>query len=165
MIPSASDPLGRAKDANFNNGVAKITLASPLLITGANAIATAVDGRTQTSNIGDTNTGTFGSGGNVGVSNVALPTTPRPEIEVTGPNSVAVGLDVQAASATVRNVSLWGFGTSGDNTTNATIRVGNGTAFTAPILTQLTLGASAVGDGTERAAQPGELRQRRFGSR
>lgn len=154
MIPSGADPLGRAKDPNFNNGVAKITLASPLVITGANASATAIDGRTQTSNIGDTNAGTFGSGGSVGVQNVALPTAPRPEVEVTGPNSVAVGLDVQAASALVRNLSMWGFGGVGDNNNNATIRVGSGTAFTAPVITQMTLGASAVGDGGSAPLNP-----------
>ena len=131
--------------AALTGGVAKITLASGLVISGANAGATSLDGRTQTANVGDSNAGSFGTGGVVGVDNIALPTVPKPEVEINGPNSIAVGLDVQAASASVRNLSLWGFGFNGDNNTDATIRVGLSTAFAAPTFTQLVLGASASG--------------------
>ncbi|RYG59365.1 right-handed parallel beta-helix repeat-containing protein, partial [bacterium] len=146
MIPSAADALGRATDPNFVNGVAKITLASGLTITGANAGSTAIDGTRQTANIGDTNAGTFGTGGTVGVQAIALPTLARPEVEIYGPNSIAVGLDIQAASALVRGVSMWGFGSSGDSNTYATIRVGADASsnFTGPTITQVLLGTSAV---------------------
>lgn len=134
----------------LTSGVAKITLASGLAITGANAGSTAIDGRTQTANVGDSNTGSFGSGGTVGVQNVPLPMLPKPEIEINGPNSVLIGLDIQAGSAGVRNVSMWGFGSIGDDNNNATIRVGTtGASFTAPTFTQLLLGASAAFSGTE----------------
>ncbi len=146
MIPSASDPLGRTVDPNFANGVAKITLASGLTITGTNAASTAIDGTRQTANIGDTNAGTFGTGGTVGVQGVALPTLARPEIEITGANGIPIGLDIAANSALVKGVSIWGFGGSGDNNSNATIRVGADSSanFTAPTITQVLLGASAV---------------------
>ncbi|RYX83216.1 DUF11 domain-containing protein [bacterium] len=146
MIPSTSDPLGRTADANFANGVAKITLASGLTITGTNAASTAIDGTRQTVNIGDTNAGTFGTGGTVGVQNIALPTLPRPEIEIYGPRTVPIGLDIAAGSALVKGVSMWGFGTGGDSNTYATIRVGTGSGsnFTPPTITQVLLGTSAV---------------------
>ena len=146
MIPSASDPLGRAKDPNFNNGVAKITLASGLSITGANAASTAIDGNTQTTNIGNTNAGTFGTGGQVGVQNIGLPTLQRPEIEIYGPRTIAVGLNINADSALVRGVAMWGFGSNGNTNSNATIRAGtgSGSSFIGPTIREVLLGTSAV---------------------
>ena len=136
-------------DANFRNGVAKITLASGLTITGANAASTALDGTTQTQNIGDTNAGTFGTGGTVGVQNVALPTLQRPEIEIYGLQTIAVGLDINADSALVRGVSMWGFGNSGNTSSNATIRAGTSStsSFVGPTIREVLLGTSAVPNG------------------
>jgi len=145
-IPSPSDPLGRAADANFASGVAKITLASTLTLTGTNGASTAIDGTTQTQNVGDTNAGTFGTGGTVGVQNVPLPTLPRPEVEIYGPRTVQIGLDIAADSALVKGVAMWGFGTSGDNSSNATIRVGSSATSNSlpPTITQVLLGTTAV---------------------
>ena len=126
----------------LTGGIGKITLASALAITGANAGATSIDGRTQTASIGDTNAGNFGTGGRVGVGNIALPTLPKPEIEINGPNSVKIGLNIAAGGAIVRNVSMWGFGTTGDSDTDATIRVSSPPS--APIIAQVLLGASAT---------------------
>ncbi len=142
----------------LSTGVAKITLASPLVLTGANAGSTAIDGRTQTANIGDTNAGSFGTGGTVGVGNIALPTVPKPEIEINGPNSVAIGLDVQAGITLVRNISMWGFGTVGDSNNNATIRVSTagGSSFTGPNVTQTLLGLSASGSAPVSPASYGK---------
>lgn len=136
MIPAAA----------LTNDVAKITLASTLTITGANANSTAIDGTTQTRNIGDTNTGTFGTGGTVGVDAIALPTLPRPEIEIYGPRSILIGLDIAAGSALVKGVAMWGFGDAGNTSTRATIRLGSGStsAYAASTITQVLLGTSAV---------------------
>ncbi len=131
--------------AALTNNVAQITLASGLVITGANAGATSIDGRTQTANVGDNNSGSFGTGGTVGVGAIDLPLVPKPEIEINGPNSIAIGLDIAAGGAIVRNVSMWGFGATGDNNDSATIRVNS--PASAPNFTQLVLGASAVGSG------------------
>ena len=129
----------------LTSGVAKIALASTIQIVGANAGLTSIDGTTQTTNIGDTNAGTFGTGGTVGVDKIALPTLPRPEIEINGPRTVAIGLDIEAASALVKGVAMWGFGASGDSTGFATIGVGqSATGFVGPTITQVLLGASAV---------------------
>ena len=132
--------------AALTSGVGKITLASGLVITGANAASTAIDGTTQTRNIGDTNAGTYGVGGVVGTQNVALPTLQRPEIEIYGPRTIAVGLDLNADSALVKGVSIWGFGDSGNVNTRASIRVGTGSGsnFIGPIIREVLVGTSAI---------------------
>ena len=64
MIPSGA----------LTSGVAVITLAAALpTVTGA---STRLDATTQTVNIGNTNSGTLGTGGSVGVDNVSLPHFP-----------------------------------------------------------------------------------------
>lgn len=60
----------------LSGNVATITLTSALpAVSSAN---TRLDATTQTVNIGNTNGGTLGSGGTVGVDNVPLPLFPRP---------------------------------------------------------------------------------------
>ncbi len=60
-----------------NNNTAVIALSSQLIITDSN---TSIDGRTQTQNVFDTNSGTVGTGGTVGTDNLALSVIPKPEI-------------------------------------------------------------------------------------
>ena len=69
MVPSAA----------LSSGVALITLADTLMLTGAN---TRLDATTQTVSIGNTNAGTLGTGGTVGVDNISLPAFQRPEVEL-----------------------------------------------------------------------------------
>ena len=72
MIPTAS--------------VAVITLAGVLpAVSGAN---TRLDATTQTVNIGNTNIGTLGTGGTVGVDGISLPTFQRPEVQLTAGDTV-----------------------------------------------------------------------------
>lgn len=80
MIPSGA----------LTSGVAVISLAGALTtVSGAN---TRLDATTQTVNIGNTNIGTLGSGGTVGVDGVSLPTFPRPEVQLTaGDTTVTLG--------------------------------------------------------------------------
>jgi len=74
--------------AQHTAGVAVITLAGAMnAISGAN---TRLDATTQTVNIGNTNGGTLGSGGTVGVDAITLPTFPRPEVQLTAGNTVVV---------------------------------------------------------------------------
>lgn len=64
------------------SGVAEIVLASALpTLSSAN---TRLDATTQTVNIGNTNAGTLGTGGVVGVDNLPLPTFARPEVQING---------------------------------------------------------------------------------
>jgi len=70
MIPSGA----------LTSGVATITLTTALpAVTGA---STRLDATTQTVNIGNTNSGTLGTGGSVGVDNVPLPSFQRPEVQL-----------------------------------------------------------------------------------
>ena len=52
--------------------------------------STRLDATTQTVNIGNTNGGTLGTGGTVGVDAISLPTFPRPEVQLTAGNTVVV---------------------------------------------------------------------------
>jgi parallel beta-helix repeat protein len=74
--------------AQLTGGVAVITLAGALTtISGPN---TRVDATTQTVNIGNTNAGTLGTGGTVGVDAISLPTFPRPEVQISAGNRVVI---------------------------------------------------------------------------
>jgi hypothetical protein len=78
MIPSAA----------LTSGVAVIALGAALpAISGAN---TRLDGTTQTVNIGNSNAGSLGTGGTVGVDAISLPTFPRPEVQLSAGNNVLI---------------------------------------------------------------------------
>lgn len=77
MIPSTA----------LSSGVGIITLAGALPnISGASS---RLDGTTQTANIGNTNSGSEGTGGTVGVDDISLPTIPRPEVQLNCASSAA----------------------------------------------------------------------------
>ena len=87
--------------AQLVGNVAVITLASVLpAVSGG---ATRLDATTQTVNIGNTNTGTLGTGGTVGVDAISLPTFPRPEVQLTAGNTVVT---VSGASSAVLGLAL-----------------------------------------------------------
>ncbi len=81
-----------------------ITLASALpAVTGA---STRLDATTQTVNIGNTNSGAaLGTGGSVGVDNVAFPQFPRPEVQLNCAAS-ATALTLSGSSQTIIGFAL-----------------------------------------------------------
>jgi trimeric autotransporter adhesin len=84
MIPNgAANPGQNISYANqLNNGVAVINLVSELPpIDGSK---TRLDGSTQTTNVGDTNSGQIGTGGTVGVDKSPLLQFNKPEVEIKG---------------------------------------------------------------------------------
>jgi len=89
----------------------------------------------------DTNTGSLGAGGAVGVGNLALAQVARPELEILGTSTVAVGLDLQANNSTVRRLALRGFGTTPNSDTSANVRLGNN--FTNALIEQNFIGPAA----------------------
>lgn len=115
MIPrGAAVPGIRAGVASaLTSGVAVIAPATPLPT--LNAAATAIDGTTQTVNVGDTNGVLLGTGGTVGAQGLALPRVPGPEVQLTGVAAIANGLRIQAANVQLRGLSVWGFGAAFDN--------------------------------------------------
>ncbi|MBA2734375.1 MAG: right-handed parallel beta-helix repeat-containing protein, partial [Acidobacteria bacterium] len=99
----------------------------------------------------DTNTGSLGAGGTVGVNNLTLSQVQRPELEVLGSGGIAVGLDLQANSLTVRRLAVRGFGTTPNNDNSANIRIGSN--FTGTLAEQNFLGVVAnAGTFTTSAA-------------
>jgi parallel beta-helix repeat protein len=125
----------------LTSGVAVIKLTSgPLVITEA----VTVDGTTQTSNVGNTNAGSLGVGGTVGVGALSLSSVNRPEVQVMNNASpaIAIGFDVQSSNVTIRALSIYGFGTAANDDANANIRIGAG--FSTIRIEQSILGASAT---------------------
>ncbi len=152
MIPSDSDPWGRAKDPKFDagRGVATITLASilPPISDGA----TAIDGTTQTATVGDTNANSLGYVGTVGVGADGVPGTgdeptlsgvARPEVEVVDGGGLAVGVDIQANNVTVRSIAVYGFGTT-PLTANIRIGLGGSTNYTGTLIESNVIGTLAT---------------------
>ncbi len=140
MIPlPASLPIPTGLRTGLTNqlntaGVAVIKLGTTLRITDAD---TSIDGRTQTNNIGNTNSLTLGSGGNVGVDNLSLAQLNAPEVELINSGSVIHGITVDGANATIQGIAIHGFGTIGNNRGDILLQAAN------PLVTQNAIGFTA----------------------
>ncbi|MEM9057014.1 MAG: right-handed parallel beta-helix repeat-containing protein, partial [Pseudomonadota bacterium] len=152
MIPSASDPLGRAADPNFDagRGVARIGVTS--LLPALTDADTTIDGSTQTTLIGDTNTALLGTGGTVGTGADNVPGTgdetvlsqvAGPEIEIVDDGGLDIGLYLQASDQTVRAVAIYGFGTDAGGNGHANVIVGDNSALTGHLIEDCVLGSAA----------------------
>jgi uncharacterized repeat protein (TIGR01451 family) len=104
-----------SSDAGYDatRGVWKFTLTAALpVITGP----TIIDGTTQTTNQGNTNATTLGTGGTVGVDAISLPTVAGPEIEittsVTGSSIIGLNFSTTATGSTVKGLAIYGFNDS-----------------------------------------------------
>ncbi|MBD2767236.1 gliding motility-associated C-terminal domain-containing protein [Hymenobacter sp. BT664] len=128
-------------------GVAIIRPGSTLLLTGANA---AVDGRTQTFNIGNTNNVVLGTGGTVGTNNTPISQLNGPEVQVQGNASGFAGLQSGAGASATSNgllfagLAVYGFQDDillyGQSNTVTQMVVGTpATAFTDPGASSRTL--------------------------
>jgi uncharacterized repeat protein (TIGR01451 family)/fimbrial isopeptide formation D2 family protein len=115
-------------------GVAIIRLGSTLRITDAD---TSINGSTQTTNVGNTNSLTLGTGGNVGVENLSLAKLNAPEIELINSGSVIHGITVDGANATIQGIAIHGFGTVGNNRGDILLQGAN------PLVTQNAIGFTA----------------------
>ncbi len=137
MIPDGSAHAGlRATvPTQLTGNRALISLATPLTITDAD---TSIDGRTQTSNINNSNTLTLGSGGTVGVGGLTLASLSAPEIEITNNGVVANGIDVSGANTTVRNIAIHGFGAAGSDQGDILLRAADA------IVTENAIGTTAL---------------------
>lgn len=122
-------------------GVAQIVPASQLpAITDSN---TAIDGTLQTTNVGDTNSGTLGNGGTVGVDSLTLSTVNRPEVQISvAQGTIGIGIQIQAGNTTVRGLAVYGFGTAANTNGSANIEIESG--FTGTLIEKSVLGTSAT---------------------
>ncbi|MFL6575134.1 MAG: beta strand repeat-containing protein [Povalibacter sp.] len=105
MIPDGTVNPGQGSYASqLTGGIAVITLAGDLpQITDA---STRLDATTQTVNVGNTNTGTFGSGGTVGALGTFFPQLQRPEVQVSAAGTSTTQLTLSGSSQTVIGFSL-----------------------------------------------------------
>lgn len=136
MIPNGSaNPGQNTTYANqLTGGVAVITLATAL--TTVSASSTRLDATTQTVNVGNTNSGTLGTGGTVGVDALQLLTFQRPEVQIAAGNQPVIlsgsndailgfalrqgGIRVTGTSGVVRN-NLAGMTATGDSSGNTSL--------------------------------------------
>lgn len=150
-IPSAS------LTGSFGSKRALITLASPLPAL-TNTYVT-IDGLTQTTNVGDTNTGTLGTTTTVGVDGLAVSPVNRPEVELslaTSATNTSV-LVIQGANCTVKGLAVHGGGDAtnpGGGDRRAGIQLS--TSSDGFLITQCIIGSTALSyaypsDGTQCA--------------
>lgn len=119
MIPDGNAHPGQQVGlANqLTGGVAIIQPTSSLpAITDAN---TTINGATQTSNITDSNSGSYGYAGSVGTGldsregtsdDPSLNGINKPEVAIKGTNNIPIGLDLVGNNETVQNIAIYGFG-------------------------------------------------------
>ncbi|MDO7874429.1 right-handed parallel beta-helix repeat-containing protein [Hymenobacter sp. ASUV-10] len=116
------------------SGSARAVITLPgtgtLLVSDANTV---VYGQSQTLNVGDTNTGTLGNGGTVGVDALTFNAENKPEVEIAG-NNVAVVMSLTGTAATLQGLAVRG-GTS------QTISINGSTGF---LLQNNIIGSSAT---------------------
>lgn len=106
---AAHNGLRAGMTNQLTSGVARISLSSALpAITGTNGNGTTISGASQTANVGNTNTGSLGLGGTVGMSGVPLSTVSKPEVEIVFHSAAATGIDVQASSGAISGLALRG---------------------------------------------------------
>jgi uncharacterized repeat protein (TIGR01451 family) len=143
MIPLPTSPLpippglSAGLTSQLTTGRAVISLSTSLIISDAD---TSIDGRTQTTNVGDSNSGTLGTGTNVGVDNLPVLKLNAPEIEIINSSSSSAihGIDVNGANATIRGISIHGFGTATNNNGDILLRATN------PLVTENAIGFTAL---------------------
>jgi uncharacterized repeat protein (TIGR01451 family) len=129
MIPVSALSSGVAT-INYTSGFPADT-ASALRIIDAKTV---IDGRTQTANIGDTNSGQLGVGGTVGVGadgisgtsdDATLSQVNKPEVQLIDSSGLSRGIDIQANTTTIRGIAIYGFGNAANSDDHANIRIGN----------------------------------------
>jgi uncharacterized repeat protein (TIGR01451 family) len=138
---SAVSGLRSGLTSQLTGGVAQIVVASQLpAITDS---GTSIDGTLQTTNVGDTNAGTQGVGGSVGVDNLPLNTVNRPEVQLSAARgTIAIGIDVNGANAVVRGMAIYGFGTAANSNGSGNIEIETGIAGT--LIERNFLGSTAT---------------------
>lgn len=149
---------GSALTGPFGGKRALIALASPL--PALTVAGVTIDGTTQTSFGGDTNTGTLGTTTTVGVDGLTVAALARPEVELSLPNSAsgtASLLTIQGANCTVKGLALHGGGTAGtSNGADRRAGIQLDTSADGFLITQCVVGSTALSfaypsDGTQCA--------------
>jgi trimeric autotransporter adhesin len=129
-------------DPNVTSGVAVVSLTSALPTLNDTIV---IDGTTQTTWGGNTNSGLLGTGGNVGYNPVGLSQVQAPEIEIrdltTSPNI----FKILGNNTIIRGLAILGGGTA-NNTGNAAIEVS---------ANSVTIVGNIIGSSATAIADPG----------
>jgi SdrD B-like domain/Right handed beta helix region len=154
MIPdgNAHPGLQAGLTSQLAGGVAIIQPTSALpAITDTDTI---INGATQTSNIGNSNSGSYGFVGAVGTGldgrentgdEPSLNGINKPEVAIKGANNIPIGLDLVGNNETVQNMAIYGFG-QGTGPYAADV-VARGTG--------ITIDHNAIGTTADTLADPG----------
>jgi uncharacterized repeat protein (TIGR01451 family) len=147
----------------LTGNVAKIAVAANNPLPAITDVFTHLDGRTQTTNIGNTNNIILGSAGPVGVNPLTLNRLNGPEVEIYdangGTSANQVGLSMQANDTTVTGIAIWGFGA--DTSTSTTASKGN--IIIAPNKTRILIDGNAIGTAANSFSDPGASRSGGYG--
>ncbi|HEX8188979.1 MAG TPA: right-handed parallel beta-helix repeat-containing protein [Pyrinomonadaceae bacterium] len=136
--PGADTIAFNVPAGSLTAGVAVFQISTQLDITD-NA-GTTIDGTTQTAFGGNTNSGTLGAGGTVGVDALALPAVARPEVMFVDAAGLPIGLYIAANNTTLRGIAVYGFGLGPNSDASANIFVG---AVTGTLIEGCVVGTTA----------------------
>jgi uncharacterized repeat protein (TIGR01451 family) len=115
--PGVETSIFMIPSSQLTSGVAIISPTT--LLPAFTDTYTTLDGRTQTINMGDSNSGLLGVGGTVGTGadgragtgdEPTLSKVAAPEIEIRDGNNLSTGLELQANYVTVKGIAIHGFG-------------------------------------------------------
>jgi len=145
LSPGTESSIFMIPAGRLTNGVAVITPATALpQVTGP---STAINGATQTFNIGNTNDRLLGAGGTVGTGSAAttLSQLNGPEVQLTGSTAVLIGLNLAGTNSQVTGLAIYGFGNNVDDNGNANITTS---------ATNVTIAANVLGSTATTFAPP-----------
>ena len=125
-------------------------------------VGTVIDGTTQTTNVGNTNTAQLGTGGTVGTNLLTLDKINGPEVELSVAINGATCLTVAADSCTLRSVAVHGGATGITMGGNGAVLEGNLIGITALAVAQPTT-APVTGIGLRLTAPTASLRNNLIG--
>ena len=136
FVPAVNPNVDGGDGLGGGNDYWRLSLTNLLpQITGANGALTTIDGTAFGFTYGvtgitvrDDNAGLLGTGGTVGVDNIALTTVNRPELEIADgvvAGRLDTGLNVNANNVTVRDLAIWGFGKIPSDIVTGDIHVDN----------------------------------------
>ena len=140
LPPGTESSIFLIPAARLTNGVAVITPTTALpQLTGP---STALNGATQTFNIGNSNDVLLGTGGTVGTGSASttLSQLNGPEVQLTGSSAVPIGLNIAGVGSRVQGLAVYGFGNATDDNNNANIAM----SANATLLAGNVLGSTAT---------------------
>lgn len=132
-------------DAGYSGARNIVVISVPGALPAITSAGLTIDGATQT----NTNTGSLGVGGTVGVDALLLSTVSIPDIEVVGTSASPIGFDLQASNVTIRGLAIYGFGAAANSDANGNIRINGG--ITGTLIERNILGSTATSFPTNYA--------------